>query len=108
MVGWHHQLHGHEFEQALWVGEGQEAWRAAVHGVAKSPTWLSDRTAATSVHAKSLQSFLTLGDPVHWSPPGSSVHWILQARVLEWVAMPSSRGIFPTHGLSLRLLCLLH
>ena len=26
------------------------------------------------------------------SPPGSSVHWILQARLLEWVAMPSSRG----------------
>ena len=27
-----------------------------------------------------------------WSPPGSSVHGILQARILEWVAMPSSRG----------------
>ena len=26
-----------------------------------------------------------------WSPPGSSVHGILQARILEWVAMPSSR-----------------
>ena len=31
MVGWHHQ--GHEFEQTLGDGEGQEAWRAAVHGV---------------------------------------------------------------------------
>ena len=28
-----------------------------------------------------------------YNPPGSSVHWILQARILEWVAMPSSRGI---------------
>ena len=92
MTGWHQGLSGRELEQTRGDGEGQEAWRAAVHGVAKSPTWLSDRTAATSVHAKSLQSFLTLGDPVHWSPPGSSVHWILQARVLEWVAMPSSRG----------------
>ena len=26
------------------------------------------------------------------NPPGSSVHWILQARILEWIAMPSSRG----------------
>ena len=74
------------------ISEGQEAWRAAVHGVAKSQTRLSDRTTATSVHAKSLQSFLTLCDPMDWSLPGSSVHWILQARVLEWVAMPSSRG----------------
>ena len=32
MVGWHHQLNGHEFEQALGVGDGREAWRAAVHG----------------------------------------------------------------------------
>ena len=38
------------------------------------------------------QSFLTLCDPVDCSPPVSSVHEILQARILEWVAMPSSRG----------------
>ena len=35
MVGWHHQLNGHEFEQALGDGEDREAWRAAVHGVTK-------------------------------------------------------------------------
>ena len=46
----------------------------------------------TSVPAKSLQSCLTLCDPLGCSPPGSSVHGILQARRLEWVAMPSSRG----------------
>ena len=44
------------------------------------------------VHAKSLQSCLTLCDPMDCSPPGSSVHGILQTRILEWVAMPSSRG----------------
>ena len=33
-----------------------------------------------------------LCDPMHCSPPGSSVHGILQARILEWVAMLSSRG----------------
>ena len=41
---------------------------------------------------KSLQSWLTLCDPMYCSPPGSSVHGILQARKLEMVAMPFSRG----------------
>ena len=38
------------------------------------------------------QLCLTLCDPVDCSPPGSSVHGILQARILEWVAIPFSRG----------------
>ena len=37
------------------------------------------------------QSRLTLRDPMDYSLPGSSVHGIFQARILEWVAMPSSR-----------------
>ena len=41
---------------------------------------------------QSLQSCLTLCDPMDCNPPASSVHGILQARILEWVAMPSSRG----------------
>ena len=44
------------------------------------------------MHAKPCQSCPTLCSPVHCSPPGFSVHGILQARILEWVAMPSSRG----------------
>ena len=38
------------------------------------------------------QLCLALGSPMDRSPPGSSVHGILQARILEWVAMSSSRG----------------
>ena len=41
---------------------------------------------------KSLQSCETLCNTMDCSPPGSSVHGILQARMLEWVAMPSPRG----------------
>ena len=41
------------------------------------------------VHAKSLWLCLTLCNPMNCSPPGSSVHGILQARILEWVVMPS-------------------
>ena len=44
------------------------------------------------VCAKLLQSCPTLCNPVDCSLPGSSVHGILQARILEWVAMPSSRA----------------
>ena len=36
MVGWHHQLNGHEFEQTPGDSEGQRTWHAAVHGVAES------------------------------------------------------------------------
>ena len=55
-----------------------------------------------------LQSCPTLCDPMDCSPPGSSVHGILQARRLEGVAMPSSRASSPTQGSNLCLLCLLH
>ena len=82
-----------------------------VHGVAKSRTRLSDfhftsfrmysvstsrlKTTAPSltilcIHAKSLQSDSL--QPYGLSLPGSSVHGILQARILAWVAMPYTRG----------------
>ena len=44
------------------------------------------------------QSCPTLCSPMDYSLPGSSIHGILQARVLEWVAISFSRGIFPTQG----------
>ena len=44
------------------------------------------------VCAKLLQSCLTPCDAMDCSPPGSSVHGILQARIPEWVAMPFPRG----------------
>ena len=44
------------------------------------------------VCAKSLQLCLTLPDAIDCSPPGFSLHGILQARILEWIATPSSRG----------------
>ena len=42
--------------------------------------------------AQSLQLRLTLWDPVDCSPPGSSIHGVLQARALKWVAMPFTGG----------------
>ena len=40
--GWHHRLDGHEFEKVPGVGDGLEAWSAAVHGVTKRQTRPSD------------------------------------------------------------------
>ena len=45
------------------------------------------------------QSYPTLCDPMDCSRPGSSAHGIFQARILEWVTISSSKGIFPTQGL---------
>ena len=42
------------------------------------------------------QSCPTLCDPMDCGPPCFSVHWIFQVRILEWVAISSSGGIFPT------------
>ena len=42
---------------------------------------------AAAAASKSLQSCLTLCNPIEGSPPGSAIRWILQARTLEWVAI---------------------
>ena len=90
----------------LWeTVEDRGTWRAAVHGVKNSRTRLSDRTTTKEAWdstegsvcevcapAKALRSFLTLWDPAHCGTPGSSVHGLLQARIFQWVAIPSSRG----------------
>ena len=60
------------------------------------------------MRAKSLQSFLTLGNPVGCSPPGSSVHGILQARITGVDCHFLLQGIVPTQGLNPSLLHLLH
>ena len=53
--------------------------------------WLMDAAAAAAA-AKSLQSCLTLCDPIDGSPPGSPIPGILQARTLEWVAISFSKA----------------
>ena len=55
---------------------------------------------AAAAAAKSLQSCPTLCDPIDGSPPGSPIPGILQARILEWVAM-SPPGDLPDPGIEL-------
>ena len=53
--------------------------------------WVGDQTQASlKVKVLVTQSCLTLCDPMDYSPPGSCVHGILQARILEWVVIPFS------------------
>ena len=52
IVGWHHWLDGHEFEQALGDGEGQESLMCCIHGVTKSWTWLINWMTTNIIHCQ--------------------------------------------------------
>ena len=70
--------------------EGKHVCQNILHITSHSPS--SQRKAAATAAAKSLQSCLTLCDPIVGSPPGSPVPGILQARTLEWVASSFSNA----------------
>ena len=57
----------------------------------KKNKWFLKTVKCLSAHAQLVQSCLAFCDPMDCNPPGSSVHGILQARILEWVAISSSR-----------------
>ena len=64
------------------------------HKESDTPVQLSTQNStAAAAAAKSLQSCLTLCDPTDGSPPGSSIHRTLQARILEWVSISFSNKI---------------
>ena len=113
MVGWHHQLNGHEFEQALGVGDGQGSlaccspWSHKELDTTEQLNWTDESTAGHTpsyrpttdmtlkyIHeseSEVTQSCLTLCNSMDY--PTRPVHpWNFQARVLEWVAIPFSRG----------------
>ena len=70
-------------------------------GVSASASVLPMNAAAAAAAAKSLQSCPTLCNPIDGSPPGSSVHGILRARVLEWGAIAFSERKLSTKELML-------
>ena len=98
MVGWPHRLNGHEFEQTLGDSERRGTWHAAVHGVIKSQTWLSNwhfHLCCCSV-AKSCP---TPFDSMDCSTPGFPVfHSLLELVQIHahWVG----DAIQPSHSLS--------
>jgi len=76
MAGWRHWLDGHEFVQAPGVGDGQGS-------LACCNPWGHKELDTTE---------RLIWTELNCSPPSSSSHGILQARILEWVAIPSSKG----------------
>ena len=66
----------------------------------QTQVYLTQEYKVTWLHlcAKLVQSHSTLCQPMDCSPPGSSVHWILQARILEWLLCPPS-GYLPNSGM---------
>ena len=64
----------------------------AVNIMANFYQWDNKSVSKLCMHAKLLQSGPTLCDPMDCSPPGSSVHEIVQVRIVKWVAISSSRG----------------
>ena len=86
----------------------RDIWKAVFWGVSPQKTpWIkhnsqllvqtkelssSEPWEELGMHVSSCSSGVRLCDPVHCDLPGSSVHGFLQARILEWVAVPTSRG----------------
>ena len=91
------------FQMSAWYCLVDGVFSNLLHKIAAhpiSPIPLSPSLCFTFLHgtwvcAKSIHSCLTLCDVMYYSLPGSFVHGILQAGILEWVAVPSSRGSSP-------------
>ena len=60
--------------------------------ISEAEEWISELEDKMVEITSEEQTCPTLCDPVDCSPPGSSIHGILQARILQWVAIPFSRG----------------
>ena len=107
MVPTHRIATGGECSNVLQMLGRRDGWLQTV-GKQLDDTVVVINIMVNIVPAELLQSCLTLCDLVDSSQPGSSVHGILQARILKWVAMFSSRVIFLTQGSNPCFFCLLH
>ena len=115
MVGWHHWLNGHEFEQTLGNTEGQgKDWRAAVHEVERSQTGLSDWTIAMwggAIHVFFFYLDLPAGAMQRrwWRPHSSTLAW-----KIPWMEEPGglqsmgSRRVGHNWATSLSLFTFMH
>ena len=72
-----------------WMEEPGRLQSVGSHRVFSTKCCLKCYLPTTAAAAKLLQSCPTLCNPIDGSPPGSSIHGIFQARVLEWVPLPS-------------------
>ena len=78
---------GHSWRKEHILLWGNHGWFHKIGNIRRT-----NLTSLDKVKWKSLSHILTLCNPMDCDPPGSSVHGILQARILEWVAISSSQG----------------
>ena len=74
---------------------GALSGKLGINKIENVSIWLQNwhcRQSSGRIRCLVLQLYLTLCDPMDWGPPVSSVHGVLQARILEWVAISFSRG----------------
>ena len=76
-----------------------DPWKGFWGRMREKAIWAKKQVASPCQHEKKVKVFVaqshpTLCGPMDCSPPGSSVQGILQARILEWVAISFSRGSF--------------
>ena len=89
VAGWEEGFPGGRVQDAQRPQRTKEHWGCKLSSCYRHPgNVLGSRCVCVLV----VQSSPTLWNPMDCSPPGSSVHGILQTRTLEWVAIPSSRG----------------
>jgi hypothetical protein len=88
------QQQAHIYSLRLAFGDGANSCTFSPHSGRTYPlnSWRSFLRTHSEVKMLVTQSCLTLCDPIDCNPPGSSVHGIRQARILEWVALSFSRG----------------
>ena len=87
----HELLQSQKEIKSSWAGSFSHGWSQCRLSIPLSPA----KPLSSFLHITSLHAYLscpTLCNPMDCSPPGSSVHGTLQARILEWVAISSSRG----------------
>ena len=90
------QVRKHQLELDMEQQTGSKQEKDYIKAVYCHPAYLTYMQGESE--SEIAQSSPTLCHPVDCSLPGSSVHGILQATILEWVAISFSRGIFRTQG----------
>ena len=93
MVGWHHWLHGHEFEQLQEIVKDRESWCAAVHEVTKSRTRLSGQSTMTVDSLAVVLGLFSCSTQV-WLFQGV---WDLSSLTNDWTHVPCIAGQILNH-----------
>ena len=92
---------GIKLRSPVWKADSFTVWVTKEVHIQNNAMYNSKHSVCVHVYVLVTQLCQTLCHPTDYSPPGSSVHGLSQARILEWVAIPSSRGYSQTRDQTL-------